>query len=123
MNQSPQQAQRYVLISVIGLLVIAAYRGKLTGGDVPLAKRLWGTGVLAIMLGLVADVAPQIAGPFAMLILVGSVTNGGDKAIHNFLAKASGGSTGPTSIAPPASARRAPPPTDRTAPPSPYPQF
>lgn len=93
MNTTSAQAQRYVLISVIGLLVIAAYRGKLDTAQLPFAKRLWGTGVLAIILGLVADVAPQIAGPFSILILVGSVTNGGDKALHNFLGKASGSSS------------------------------
>jgi hypothetical protein len=97
-NQSPQQAQRYVLISVFGLLVIAAYRGKLSTADVSFTKRLWGTGVLAVMLGLIADVAPQIAGPFALLILAGSVTHGGDKALQNFLGKigSSGGGGGQT---------------------------
>lgn len=93
---SPAQAQRLVLISVFALLGIAAYRGKLTGPDtVPLAKRVWGTGVLAIMLGLAADVAPAIAGPFAVLVVVGSLTSGGDKAIQNFLSKASGSASSP----------------------------
>jgi ABC-type Co2+ transport system permease subunit len=85
------QAQRYVLISVFGLLIVAAYRGKLSDNKESFSKRLWGTGVLAIMLGLVADVAPQIAGPFAALILLGSLTTGGDKALNNFLGKASSG--------------------------------
>jgi len=86
-NTSPAQAQRYVLISVLGLLVIAAYRGKLSDDRESFSKRLWGTGVLAVMLGLVADVAPQVAGPFAILVLAGSVTSGGDKALGNFLGK------------------------------------
>ena len=101
MNMSPQQAQRLVLISVFGLLVIAAYRGNLSNENESLWKRLWGTGVLAIMLGLVADVAPTIAGPFAVLILAGSVTNGGDKALHNFLGKLGGGSSASTGPAGP----------------------
>ena len=92
---SPQQAQRYVLISVFGLLVISAYRGKLSTKDVSFQKRLWGVGVLAVMLGLIADVAPQIAGPFAILVLVGDITNGGDKALHNFLGKVGGGTVAP----------------------------
>ena len=90
MNVTPASARRWVLISVFGLLAIAAYRGKLSTTDVSFTKRLWGTGVLAIMLGLVADVAPQIAGPFAVLVLVGSFTNGGDQAIQNLLGKVSG---------------------------------
>jgi hypothetical protein len=81
---------------VFGLLIIAAYRGKLSDSQESVWKRLWGTGVLAIMLGIVADIAPQVAGPFSLLILVGSVTNGGDKALHNFLDRVSGGSTGTT---------------------------
>ena len=90
---SPAQAQRLVLISVFGLLAIATYRGKLSDARVTTSKRLWGTGVLAVMLGLAADVAPQVAGPFALLVLVGSFTSGGDKAIQNFLGKVGGQSS------------------------------
>ena len=93
MNTSPQQAQRLVVISVLGLLIVAAYRGNLSDSQESIWKRLWGTGVLAIMLGIIADIAPQIAGPFALLILAGSVTGGGDKALHNFLGKLTGGGT------------------------------
>ncbi len=89
-------AQRYVLISILGLLVINTYRGKLTTADIGFTKRMWGTGVLAIVLGLVSDVAPQVAGPFAVLVLVGSLTSGGDKALHNFLGKLGGTATGST---------------------------
>lgn len=92
----PAQARRLVLISVFAMLAISAYRGKLTSGSggVGFLKRLWGVGVVAIMLGLLADVAPTVAGPFAVLIVVGMLTNGGDKAIQNFLGKASGGGGG-----------------------------
>ena len=93
MNVTTTQARRYVLISVFGLLAIAAYKGNLADSQVSFSKRLWGTGVLAIMLGLAADVAPQIAGPFAVLVLVGSFTSGGDKAIQNLLGKVSGTGT------------------------------
>ena len=93
MTDSPAQAQRLVLISVFALLGIAAYRGNLADAQVPLEKRLWGSGVLAVMLGLLADVAPKIAGPFALLIVVGSLTSGGDAAIQGFLGKVSGGSS------------------------------
>lgn len=93
MITDPAKARRMVLVSVFGLLAIAAYRGRLTGSgaDVPFAKRVWGVGVVAIILGITADFAPQIAGPFAVLMVVGSLTKGGDQAIQNFLGKASGG--------------------------------
>ena len=90
MTRDPATARRYVLFAVFGLLAINAYRGQLSSADVSFSKRLWGTGVLAIMLGFAADVAPTVAGPFALLVLVGSLTNGGDKAIQNALGKLSG---------------------------------
>lgn len=90
MNVTTTQARKYVLISVLGLIAIAAYKGNLKDSQVSFSKRLWGTGVLAIMLGLAADVAPTVAGPFAVLVLVGSFTSGGDKAIQNLLGKVSG---------------------------------
>ena len=96
MNVTTTQARKYVLISVFGLVAIAAYKGNLADSQVSFSKRLWGTGVLAIMLGLAADVAPSIAGPFAVLVLVGSFTSGGDKAIQNILGKVSG--SGPSVV-------------------------
>ena len=89
MRPDAQTARRYVLLSIFGLLAISAYRGKLTSnqGGIGFAKRIWGVGWLAIMLGVAADVAPTIAGPMALLILLGSFTSGGDKAIQNMLGK------------------------------------
>lgn len=99
MDVSTGTARRWVLVSVTGMLIINAYRGKL--GNEPIAKRLWGTGVLAIMLGFAADTVPQIAGPFAILLLVGTLTSSGDQAIQTILSKASGsGSPGPSAGAP-----------------------
>lgn len=92
MRPDTTTARRYVLVSMVGLLGLAAYKGKL---DQSLAKRLWGVGVLGMMLTLAADVAPSVAGPFALLILVGYATGPGDKAIQNFLGKVSGGSGAP----------------------------
>lgn len=95
----PAQARRLVLISVFGMLVISAYRGKLTSTTqgAGFLKRMWGVGVVAILLGLLADVAPQIAGPFAVLVVVGMLTNGGDQALQNLLGKVS--DTGTATIA------------------------
>ena len=100
MNIEPTQARRLVLISVFAMLAISAYRGKLTSSTqgVGFLKRMWGVGVVAIMLGLLADVAPTVAGPFAVLIVLGMLTHGGDQALTNFLGKASG--AGGSGVAP-----------------------
>ncbi len=92
MNPSVEQARRYVLVSMIGLLVMAAYKNAkgVSAGDAGLFKRLWGVGVLGLMLSAAADFVPQLAGPFALLVLVGYATEGGDKAIENVLGKVSG---------------------------------
>lgn len=85
MNPSRVQARKLVLVSMGGLLLIAAYRqakGEDTGS---VYKRLWGVGVLSVMLSVLADFAPTIAGPFALLTLLGSFSAGGDKAIQNLL--------------------------------------
>ena len=96
---NPATARKLVLISVFGLLIIATYKGRT--GTVPTSTRLWGTGWLAIMLGIAADLAPGVAGPFALLILAGSLTNGGDKAFTNLLSRAGG--TGPQGVHAPGS--------------------
>ena len=88
---NPATARKLVLLSVMGLLVIATYKGK---GKVATSTRLWGTGWLAVMLGVAADVAPQVAGPFALLILAGALTGGGDKVFTDILAKAGTGTAG-----------------------------
>lgn len=89
---TPVSARRLVLVSLLGLLALAAYRGSLTSGD--LAKRLWGVGMLGLMLTVAADFAPTVAGPFALLVLVGYASAGGDAAIENVLGKISGSSIG-----------------------------
>lgn len=99
MNPSTAQARRWVLLSLVGLLGVAAYRGNLSG-DRGLSYRLWGVGMLGLMLSAAADVAPQLAGPFAVLVLLGSLTGGGDKAIQNVLGKVSGAPAATTTTAP-----------------------
>lgn len=107
MNLSPAQARRWVLLSLVGLLGLAAYRGNLSG-DRGLGHRLWGVGMLGLMLSAAADFVPQIAGPFALLVLLGYATSGGDKAIENVLGKVSGGGSRPAAPAAPAPAAPAP---------------
>lgn len=95
---NPVTSRRLVLVSLLGLLALATYRGNLSG-DQGLSKRLWGVGMLGLMLSAAADFAPQLAGPFALLVLLGYATSGGEKAITNLLGKVSGGgSAGGTAI-------------------------
>lgn len=92
MTPTPQAARRWVLVSMVALLGMAAYKGA-TGkgaGDVGLARRLWGVGMLGLILTAAADFVPQLAGPFAVLVVLGYATTGGDKAIENVLGKVSG---------------------------------
>lgn len=93
MNVTPETARRWVLVSMVLLLVMGTYKGS-KPGDVGMAKRLWGVGMLGTMLSIAADFVPQIAGPFALLVVMGYATTGGDKAIQNVLGKASGTPSG-----------------------------
>lgn len=79
------QARKLVLVSIGAVLVMNVYRARREDGS--LYKRLWGTGVLGVMLSLAADFAPSIAGPFALLVALGMFTNGGDQAFQNLLGK------------------------------------
>ena len=83
---SPAAARKAVLLSAFALLGIAVYRenqGQKNQGS--LYKRVWGVSVMSMMLAILADFAPAIAGPFALLTVLGSLTNGGDAAIQNLL--------------------------------------
>lgn len=80
-------SKRLVLISALAMTVISVYRAN--QGETQVYKRLWGTGVLWLVLSFAADIAPQIAGPFSVLVVLGMLTNGGDKAIQNLLSSTS----------------------------------
>lgn len=88
------QARKLVLVSAFLLAAIAVYRDRQTEGAGGTFKALWGVGVVSFVLSLVADFAPGIAGPFAGLVVLGSLTSGGDKLIQNALGRV--GSTGST---------------------------
>lgn len=87
MNVSKVQARKLVLVSAFLLAAIAIYRDR-TQGSGDTFRALWGVGVLSFLLSLVADFAPQIAGPFAALTVLGSMTSGGDRLIQSALGKA-----------------------------------
>jgi hypothetical protein len=80
-----------VLVSAFLLAAIAVYRHKNVGGDT--FKALWGVGVVSMVLSVIADFAPTIAGPFAVLTVLGAMTTGGDALIQNALGKVSAGTT------------------------------
>jgi hypothetical protein len=88
-NISPQTSRRWVLVSILLLLGMAAYKGS-KPGDVGMAKRLWGVGMLGTILSIASDFVPSLAGPFAVLVVLGYATSGGDAAIQNVLGKVSG---------------------------------
>ena len=112
---TPEKAKQTVLVSMLALIAINLYRVKSDGS---MYKRLWGTGVVGVFLSILADFAPAIAGPFAVLTVLGSLTNGGDKALQNLLGGASAATTvkGPTGTTGPQGATTTPT-TTTTAPP------
>lgn len=96
-----QQSKQMVLVSALALIAIAVYRQQ--GDPGTLFKRVWGTGALTVMLSLVADFAPTVAGPFAVVAVLGALTHGGDSALTNlasgFDAKTAGIAGGKTAAA------------------------
>ena len=79
---SPDASKKLVLVSALALIAIAVFRGKTSS---TVFKRVWGTGVIFVALSMLADFAPSLAGPFAALVVLGSLTNGGDQAIQTLL--------------------------------------
>ena len=65
---NPQSARRLVLVSLGTMFAVTTIRhvqGKQPGSTY---RRLWATGALALVLSVLADFAPEVAGPFALLI-------------------------------------------------------
>lgn len=86
MTPSKVQARKMVLVSAFLLAAIAIYRdrgGK--GATQDTFRALWGVGVVSLVLSITADFAPRVAGPFAALAVLGSLTNGGDRLIQSAL--------------------------------------
>jgi hypothetical protein len=67
---NPETARRVVLISM-GLMFAVTAMGKspVKGGQkTSTYRKLWATGALGLLLSLLADFIPEIAGPFALLV-------------------------------------------------------
>lgn len=78
-------ARRLVLVSIGWMAGVALYDSRVRGNGNTF-KRMWGVGVIGLMLSLAADVAPQIAGPFAALTALGvTFSPNGEQALLNFL--------------------------------------
>lgn len=78
-------ARKMVLIGVVGLAVISVYRDHHGQSSAGTFRVMWGVGVVGMFLSLLADFAPTLAGPFALLVLLGSLTSGGDQALQKIL--------------------------------------
>ena len=100
------QAKRTVLVAMLALLVIGQYRA-VRQDDGLRFKRAWSAGVLGLFLSLLADFAPQVAGPFAALTVLGALTHGGDRAIVNLFGAPKTASSSPAA-GPPSSSSPAP---------------
>lgn len=87
MNPSKVQARKMVLVSTFLLIALSVYRDRSGKTDSPQGtfRVVWGAGIVGMFLSLLADFAPAIAGPFAVLIVLGSLTNGGDQALLKIL--------------------------------------
>lgn len=92
MTPDKVQARKMVLVSAFALAAIAVYRDRQQGAA-DTFRALWGVGVLSLLLSLLADFAPTIAGPFAALTVLGSLTHGGSAVIDKALGKAAGSSS------------------------------
>lgn len=75
MRPDKVQARKMVLVSALILAGIAVYRDHKAGAS-DTFHALWGVGVLSLLLSILADFAPTIAGPFAALTVLGSLASG-----------------------------------------------
>lgn len=81
-----------------GVMAAATFAKHAQKGGVPY-QQVWAVGAIMVVLGLVADVAPQIAGPLAGLIALSTLTTGGLDAVTAVASRATGtASTGPAPV-------------------------
>lgn len=106
MTPDKVQARKMVLVSAFLLAGIAVYRDRSSGASGTF-HALWGVGVVSLLLSILADFAPTIAGPFAVVTVLGSLTSGGTSIIDKILgtvaikqgATAAAGNTQPSTAA------------------------
>lgn len=74
MTPDKVQARKMVLVSAFALAAIAVYKDRRQGAS-DTFHALWGVGVLSLLLSILADFAPTVAGPFAVLTVLGSAAS------------------------------------------------
>jgi len=88
-NGDKVSARRMVLVSMLLLALITTYKDRQRTRDQGPTKDtfrvFWVVGVVGMLLSILADFVPQIAGPFAGLVVLGSFFNGGEKVIEQAL--------------------------------------
>jgi hypothetical protein len=84
-NPDKVQARKMVLAGLLVLTLVTVYKDRRSSDPAGTFRVFWGVGVVGMFLSLLADFLPQIAGPFAMLIALGSITNGGEQVLVNVL--------------------------------------
>lgn len=105
---SPEASKKLVLVSVAlmgGTAVVKDLTGK--GAQGSTFKRLWALGAVGLVLSVLADFAPSIAGPFAALLGIGYLA-GAEGAITSFVSGAvgPGAAAGNTKVSAAASAHQ-----------------
>lgn len=82
MNVDKGQARKMVLVGIGLFAAIEFYKGKGAG-----FKQIWNIGFVGFILTLLADFAPTIAGPFAILLALGAFTGKGGNVLATLESK------------------------------------
>jgi hypothetical protein len=96
------QARKMVLVGLLVLSLVTVYKDRKAATPAGTFRVFWGVGVVGMFLSLLADFLPQIAGPFAGLIALGSLTNGGEQVLEHALGLVAPRPVASTSSSPPA---------------------
>ena len=71
-------AKRYVILAAVLAAGITTARSITVAGQAPSSRVYVGVFVMALILSLMAEMAPAVAGGFAALIIVSTLLSGGD---------------------------------------------
>jgi hypothetical protein len=95
-------SKRIVLVSMMGMLGVSLARksGSNFAGSF---QKVYAVTIVGLVLSLIADIAPSIAGWFSLLVFTGYLTPAGQQAVYNLLSKATGGQIGAGGPVPPPS--------------------
>jgi hypothetical protein len=115
------QARKMVLVGVLLLAIIAVYRNHQRANPADTFRVVWAVGVVGLLLSLLADFAPKIAGPFAILTVLGALTENGEKALHSVLGSVGAAPAQPAASGSGSSARSGTSPTTPAPRPAPAP--